>query len=122
MCDDGGGGRGVGDLVGCGAWVGFLRQTFLVTKATAAQELVLRIHSDWLGLTVWLGGGGGGRSAFPSEVEVEALHLHRVLDGWGWRQIGDTDVWSHTDLALESFLPSNQSRSLPLQVSEVGGH
>lgn len=54
MCN-GGGGWSVGDLVGCGVWVGFPRQTFLVTKATAAQEHIgLRIHSDWLGLAVWL--------------------------------------------------------------------
>lgn len=121
MCDDGGGGWGVGDLVGCGAWVGFLRQTFLVTKATAAQELVvLRIHSDWLGLTVWLGGGGGGRSAFPSEVEVEALHLHRGWDGWGWRQIGDTDVWSHTDLALSPSCLAIRAGLYPYRSAKLG--
>lgn len=52
MCD-GGGGWSVGDLVGSRAWVGFLRQTFLVTKATAAQAHIgLRLRSDWLGLTV----------------------------------------------------------------------
>lgn len=43
--------------------MGFLRQTFLVTKATAAQEHVgLRIHSDWLGL---IGRGGEDQPFFP---------------------------------------------------------